>query len=325
MMNKIPLHQNNNKIYTGRVRYLDVAKGMTIILMILGHCAIPNYLAKIIFIFHMPLFFIVCGFLTLPNGNFDFRKKFNKLIVPYIIIFFASIIPYYHLYNNFDIIYIFAFLKTRTLLHFNINGGIGPIWFLPCYFISNYYIFKFRKITSYKVIFIVAFIIFTLSLIISKYIGELPFLIYQSSLGAVFIIVGYLCKKYRLVRNPYFVILGAISTILCLLYGDFSMYSSICKLWILQIIAGTFITLIVFEICKKIKTNTVLEYISKNSLKILCIHSFDWCFNISYSVIQNLHLSLKLQFIFYCIFIIIIFLSLEMLKECINSCIGRKV
>ena len=45
-----------------RINWVDFAKGVAIILMVLGH-AVYNDLQKFIFVFHMPFFFIMAGFL----------------------------------------------------------------------------------------------------------------------------------------------------------------------------------------------------------------------------------------------------------------------
>lgn len=44
--------------------WLDIAKGITIILMVIGHTSIPDVLSNFIFSFHMPLFFIASGWTT---------------------------------------------------------------------------------------------------------------------------------------------------------------------------------------------------------------------------------------------------------------------
>lgn len=52
----------------GRNYWLDVAKGITIILMVLGHSSIPDGLSRFIYAFHMPLFLYPRGgLLILPN------------------------------------------------------------------------------------------------------------------------------------------------------------------------------------------------------------------------------------------------------------------
>jgi len=46
-----------------RIPYIDAAKAIGIILVIIGHCGFLKtvpYLHEIIYSFHMPLFFIIC-------------------------------------------------------------------------------------------------------------------------------------------------------------------------------------------------------------------------------------------------------------------------
>lgn len=50
-----------------RVEWVDVAKGIGIILVVLGHNQSPDYIIKFIYSFHMPLFFFLSGYLTNPS------------------------------------------------------------------------------------------------------------------------------------------------------------------------------------------------------------------------------------------------------------------
>ena len=54
-----------------RLLWIDVAKGIAIILMIIGHTVkFGTYSRNFIFSFHMPLFFILTGFtLTIPANT----------------------------------------------------------------------------------------------------------------------------------------------------------------------------------------------------------------------------------------------------------------
>lgn len=45
-----------------RNRWLDIAKGIAIILMVAGHTPIPSVMSHFIYAFHMPLFFISLEF-----------------------------------------------------------------------------------------------------------------------------------------------------------------------------------------------------------------------------------------------------------------------
>ena len=71
-----------------RIEWLDVAKGIVIILMILGHTSIPHYVSNVIFSFHMPFFFLASG-LTTKFHIFSFdrfsRNKLKTLGIPFVI------------------------------------------------------------------------------------------------------------------------------------------------------------------------------------------------------------------------------------------------
>ena len=56
--------QNNISTRTNRLKWLDIAKGISIILVVIGHTSIPRFLSDFIWAFHIPLFFIASGWTT---------------------------------------------------------------------------------------------------------------------------------------------------------------------------------------------------------------------------------------------------------------------
>ncbi len=86
-----------------RLRSLDIAKGIAIILVVIGH-AIPDATTKqgissgslallhsLIYGFHMPLFFLISGYFvntlsTASSRGTQIWKKFQRLMVPYIFV-----------------------------------------------------------------------------------------------------------------------------------------------------------------------------------------------------------------------------------------------
>lgn len=71
-----------------RNKWLDIAKGITIILMVVGHSSIPERASNFIYAFHMPLFFIASGWCT--NWDKDglilfIRRKSKSLLIPFVI------------------------------------------------------------------------------------------------------------------------------------------------------------------------------------------------------------------------------------------------
>lgn len=70
-----------------RLKYIDITKGIAILLVLLGHLLEPDsYLKTIIYVIHMPLFFIASG-MTIKSQNIKLciSKRFKRIYVPYII------------------------------------------------------------------------------------------------------------------------------------------------------------------------------------------------------------------------------------------------
>ena len=89
-----------------RNKELDIMKGIGIILVYLGHSFNLNglewnnlflYLYKIIYSFHMPLFFLISGLLSNTKKEINFFKfykgKLKRLLVPYLFINLVDFIP----------------------------------------------------------------------------------------------------------------------------------------------------------------------------------------------------------------------------------------
>lgn len=75
---------NASKSAAGRLRFVDIAKGISIICIILGHLGIHN-ITRVVFTFHVPIFFLITGyFVSTKESVRDFAiKKARTLLVPY--------------------------------------------------------------------------------------------------------------------------------------------------------------------------------------------------------------------------------------------------
>lgn len=134
---------------TGRLKAISVLQSVAIFQIVLGHSyprgpmAIPDlylFFDKVLYSFHMAVFFVLSGFLFFYNGgikdgyrNFIMRKV-NRLLVPYI--FFSTIVflPKALLAN-----YVFrpVDLSAGAFVHsvfFPRDNVMMPLWFLPTLF-----------------------------------------------------------------------------------------------------------------------------------------------------------------------------------------------
>ncbi len=159
-----------------RVSWVDSWKGMLIFLVVMGHvvgalchyvspAARPSqvYLYKLIYLFHMPAFFVVAGYLiecsrTFSKGDSSIRvflcRKSKRLLVPYFFWSISSALIYIlasrymqssidHSTGSYYLGKIFSCYWWRPFLSI-LHGGGWPsgegfrcnsvLWFLPCLF-----------------------------------------------------------------------------------------------------------------------------------------------------------------------------------------------
>ena len=71
-----------------RIEWIDVAKGILIILVVLGHSEVSGMTANVINSFHMAAFFFLAGLTIKFNENINLfiTKRLKGLIMPYIVL-----------------------------------------------------------------------------------------------------------------------------------------------------------------------------------------------------------------------------------------------
>ncbi len=139
-----------------RVSYLDYSKAIGIFLVIWGHSGgtlrsdTSNFIVRIIFQFHMPLFFIISGIgisMSLKNNRADLKKKAvrlsERLLLPYV--FWSAV------YIPLNILA--AVIKHRSITevflergYAFLTGRIAPIWFLYSLFMAEMTFFAINNI-----------------------------------------------------------------------------------------------------------------------------------------------------------------------------------
>lgn len=146
-----------NEIVNGqspsRMEWIDSAKAIGMVLVYIGHCGIPG-LNQYIYLFHMPLFFIISGFLWNVEKNRDMefktfaQKKFKAYIIPY----FKIAVICFTIYGlGLNLIRLGGLTEEYwTQLEKFVFGIViysrgtvewlpqcSPIWFLTCLFVAE--------------------------------------------------------------------------------------------------------------------------------------------------------------------------------------------
>lgn len=130
-------------------RVVDRAKGLAIILVILGHINSP--LSSIVFSFHIPMFFFLAGiFIKSKYTNTEFlRKGINRLIIPYLIFsfvgYFVTMAKNEVLHRQQESIYdaLIGIIFWMDAPHMHHYGFV--LWFLPALFWGRLIVYMFVK------------------------------------------------------------------------------------------------------------------------------------------------------------------------------------
>ena len=296
---------------------IDIMKGVTIILMIIGHwyilCNLTGnipykILHKIIYSFHMPLFFIIAGYFYRRGGRELLWKDLKRFIIPYwftaiVIILFVIGTSLYNVDYSYKINRTIeaAFWGTgwtHNAPRFGNVPIIGAIWFLLALFWSKQ-IFALlencicRKVNDEKIV----SIFFTY---IDCHIVYIPMSFNQGASALVFYCIGYYCKFINYdIKYLY------ISIVLLLLNLPFSGLSiSICyyQCYPLNVLGASSTTLCVYLLCKWMNNFKILSLLmswcGRNSMLILCVHLFSLNTNYVYPTITNPMLCLMFYFFY---------------------------
>jgi len=134
---------------TKRIEYIDIARGIGILLVVLGHNDfgyISPFGHKLIYSFHMPLFFFLSGYFlntSIPFIDF-FKKRFNSLLKPYLFTLFLI----YFLNVSFEKMSFETAIRriVKSLYASGLYIDWVQLWFLPHLFVVSLYAFAFFAI-----------------------------------------------------------------------------------------------------------------------------------------------------------------------------------
>jgi len=147
---------SSDKNKSQEMEWVNILKGLGIILVVVGH-VFSGIAINYIYIFHMPLFFFLAGFLMKikPRKKY-FREKFLYLIIPYISfsLLFMALTIFLLAYNSqltvksFEVLLVKNFLGGDYLI-----GWQDVFWFVTVFFIAQQLLNFLLNLYSMKTIF----------------------------------------------------------------------------------------------------------------------------------------------------------------------------
>jgi fucose 4-O-acetylase-like acetyltransferase len=292
-------------ITNSRNNTYSIAKGIGIILMVVGHSGCPLILRNFIYLFHMPLFYIISGYFFKDkylNNEFLFiRKRIQGLYIPFVkysllFLLFHDVFFKLNIYNEVfydkNVSYLYSiqdYFEKLKLIFFYFTAKeplLGAFWFLRSLFISTLLFFSSmwlaNKISEKYRLLISAFIVFGI-FYCSGWVLKSKNIVLPLNTEKEFIIVsllyiGYLYHLYFKDKRPnlYIFIATLIFLSISANYYNISIVSSSFGnplLFLLLSLAGFYMTLYVSTYLNRLANlSTLLVYIGNNTLTILTFH-----------------------------------------------------
>lgn len=286
-----------------RIEEIDIAKGIAIIMVVLGHSySMENGLTQLIYSFHMPFFFIVSGILYRiqydTNGRiiFRYKKKAKVLLLPWIIWGSA-----YHIYISCLRIIDGQTIAEQIKIYVGqfIELGFGSVWFLPALYIASAVVLS--EVGHKKIVRMIVVASLIIGLYMPKYTGVANTLL-RTVLACAFIGIGFLGANIfmRKTKILNFVICILIFIILASYNEGVSMHSRTFLHPTIFLITGVLGTYILLNFCKYLKDykkNLLIEQLKiygKKSIIVLCMHKFltESIYLFDYKFLNNLLMTL---------------------------------
>ncbi|MEA4917162.1 acyltransferase family protein [Proteiniphilum sp.] len=303
-----------------RKNYIDILKGIGIFFVVLGHVTRMPELRVFIWNFHMPLFFLISGFLYNPTKYPDFKgffkSKFKSIYIPYVLFFLATFLYWVLIERRFrggeySILHQFLGLFYGTIegnhLHFN-----GPLWFLPCLFLVELMFYYISRIKNKVGIIAVLIVSFTIGSLIQQYnLNILPFGLHTAFFGLVFYGIGFLSKQQEnSFMNLSFLfkmmlLVGCLYVQILAVQNGYQGNIETSPIYFIPIaLCGILFWAVVSLLVNK---NKILEYLGINSLVIMSVHEPIYRFLIGgFSRFSGIEVDLIRTNLLYCVSISIV-------------------
>ncbi len=282
-----------------RIGWIDITKGIAIILVVLGHSLIGLKINDFIFSFHMPIFFIASGLLFKKRSVKEtIQKNAKRLLIPYAITSVVAVITRVisawvqnwtvpqmkNLAINTAIGALFGYGVDEGRKWFFEVWKIGAIWFILAFFWSNIILQVVYKYTEkwqewQRAVLITC--ISSIGYIVGQYLW-LPTNIDIGAFAIIFMYVGILMRKVDVMAKgsipiPCWIMIvfiwvyasmaGGVNMVLRYIPGWLSIPGALCG------------SMLVMKLSVNLENTgalqNVLEWYGRNSMKILCVHLID--------------------------------------------------
>lgn len=303
-----------------RYKEVDISKGIGILLSIFGHLNY-TFVHAFIYMFHMPLFYFISGFLFKPQ-KYTFKqfilRKLRTIVVPYFVL--GAIIMAFDYFGHGKVQIVELLVQRRYL----------PLWFLTSLFFTEIIFYLLNNfISSNYLKGIIVVLLFLFGNILSNFIDTaLPWNVDSVCFALVFYYFGYLFSKYKekilnkkkMLMVSSIIILPTIFVIEMKIFGKIvDIFSNNYGIFPLNIVSALSGIVVVYCISIYIEKNKIISkilcYIGKNSLVFFALQGIPIC-----SYVINLNTKMfDYSRVIYCVLTVIELICIIIILGVINE------
>lgn len=281
--------QNNNKKQVkSTIPWIDIAKGLGILLVVVGHynpINAPEYwklIHRFVYSFHMPLFFLVSGYLYQYTNNDNYisfvRKKLLRLGLPFVFVAVAYFVIKLVASQYVELAYPVNLSSLLQLFNNPLKSYVPILWFLHA-LIGIFLIYPILRMFLNSVV----VLIFSLLIVFLFAIFEIELLVFKNMFDFLpYFSVGVLVGQYF--TEDDFTRLGQIKVSLLLLFltiFSFAMFTFTNQLWgglgnytkFLPGVLGAFLLISFANVIYKKKYSKLFSQLGVASMSIYLFHT----------------------------------------------------
>ena len=272
-----------------RMAWVDCVRGFAILLVLIGHTDCFPDVKQYIYGFHMPLFFILSGFLF----NFEkwqsagfwtfFKSRVRCYLVPYfslatICLCIRLALDHFAHGVSGNALGQSAISYVKWIFYSSTFScpSCGYLWFLVALFVASLFLyglmvlFKKSALSGFLGCFFAVLVNYDLNTFSMPF---LPFHVDVAMIAALFMLVGVAIRKYRLLEKalpPYALIaLFFIGSYAIRTNTFVDMNNRLYSNYVLMVVGAVFISFLIFYLFKKYSvSNHYLSFIGTNTILI---------------------------------------------------------
>lgn len=288
---------NKTQITQKRIGWIDIAKAISILLIVYGHTVRGDSALMNAFSFHIACFFLLSGMTCKADRLKDrIKKDFLTILVPYYcfgilsILIFAVLGKFASAALNTDA-NTSVFTNLIELVYANPGGNRMkfnmPLWFLPCFFATKMLYYGLDKLFRGKHLFVLigSVVLCAFGFLYTHFIGfALPFNLAVSLKMLVFFVLGRIfflhiqTHAQKMPKALWNILIGvgllSVNTVISFFVPRISYAGDIFPNIATFIVTALCGSLGVCFLSMGIGNCKILEYTGKHTLAILVMHKF---------------------------------------------------